>query len=463
MISPIKNYNFATNHSPSFKSCAKSFSFSKYQNQGYDVFTRILQSDCGNETVAYKKINTDDNSTVELKISQLNKNDIIFSRTEFIGNTVISRIKNSNKTIIIEKEFDEKNGVYLLLHQFEIYEDKKGAPFKIIHSKRNDKYSDFIEITEYELKNYDENLDVIQAIKDGSITGGKKLSSVSCVQNSCIALDEFCENDTTVKRFYSKEFDKNGEIKKIIYSYKIDDFFGNNILNIDRTFEKNSDGTTTTTVQDRKYITSFDDEKRIITITNQNGSQIEIDVAKSYSKINVSKLYKFFKTLPADLLIQLNNCDLREIHIFNSPLDSAVAPCANGFGFKMILGELSEEIFAHEIGHVVDYSNFEKLLENDDIKNIYNAEWEIFKENNPDVIEKEIKYFSHLSPARSLYVPNRTHFNDGGLREVVAEVNMLTKCYDLSSLTSNRAKILVRYFPNTIAMIAKELETSTMI
>ena len=135
----------------------------------------------------------------------------------------------------------------------------------------------------------------------------------------------------------------------------------------------------------------------------------------------------------------------------------------NGIGYCIKTAIDSHEALVHEIGHAIDACNVNLLLDNDEIVEIYNAEWEIFKENNPGVIDKEMKYFSQKSPAKGLYMPKRTCYDDGGLREMVAEVNMLTKTYGMSPLISRRAKVLVRYFPNTIALIAKELEASTLI
>ena len=427
------------------------------------VFSQKLQCGAGYQDVAQKTFKTKGNGRVILEISFDENKVPRMSRTENYDGKTISWLRNASKTLIAEKKFNEDEGVYELEHQFEILNNQQGQPYKLIYSKRNDKLPEFLETYEYELANYDENLDLISAIKEGKISDGKKIRTIRHFENSCDILEELFQDDTLTKRTYFQSLDENGDVIKKEYSYKIYDYLGYEKLDIKRTFEKNSDGTTTTTVGNKKYIASFDDEGKIITITDKKNKSIELD-AKSYrSLLNSLPLYNFLKTLPADLLIQLYNCDVREIKITNNSSSSYIAPCANGIGFKMELGDLSEETFAHEIGHIVDYSNYDKLLENQDIKDMYNAEWEVFLESTPCIIEKDLKYFSQKSSAKGIGILNRPAKDDGGLREMIAEVNMLTKTFGLESSTAKRASALVQYFPNTIALIANELEASTLI
>ena len=385
------------------------------------------------------------------------------SRTEFYDGKVVSWLKDAKKTFYIEKVFDEVSGTWQIENKFEIVNNSNNEPSRIIHSKKNEKLPEFVEVVEYNLADYDEDIDIISAIKNGTLNGGKKLSSIEFGDNSFEILQSFIQNDTKTKRAYSKETDSDGNILKTKYSYKIFDYFDNEIMDVQRTFEVHPEGSTTTVVGNKTYKTTFDDYQKVITIKDEKSKSINLDVKKYRSFMCQDLLYDFLKKMPADLLIQLYNSDVREIKITDNPTGSYIAPCANGAGFRIELGVLDEESFAHELGHIIDYSNFDKLLENQDIKFIYNAEWEILKETNPSVIEKELKYFSQNSPAKGINIFNRPAKDDGGLREMIAEVNLLTKSYGLSPLISKRANALVEYFPNTIALIARELEASTLI
>lgn len=429
----------------------------------YCVFSRKLQCDAGYEDVAQKTIKTKEGSKIQLEIS-FNEDKIPrISRTEYFENKIISWTKNTNKLVIVEKKFNEDKGIYEFEHQFEILNNENNEPFKIIHSKRNEKLPEFIEMSEYNLADYDENFDIIDAIKEETIQGGKKLSSIKFENNSFLITQELTQNDTKTKRNYFKTFDEDGNIIKTEYSYQIFDYLGCEIMDINRIFEINQDKTTTTIIGNKTYKTKFDDFQKVISITDENSRTINLDIKKYHIILDEEKIYEFLKKTPADLLIQLANCDVREFWSSYLANNSFVQSCANGRGFKIQLGQFDEETFAHEIGHIVDYSSFDRLLENQEIKEMYIAEWEIFKENNPQVEEKDMKYFSLSSQARGINILNRPAKDDGGLRELIAEVNMLTKTYGLDGSSATRANALVKYFPNTIALIAKNLEASTLI
>ncbi|MBR3605634.1 MAG: hypothetical protein IKL52_06365 [Candidatus Gastranaerophilales bacterium] len=432
-------------------------------NNPFMVFSRKLQCDAGYQDIAQKTFKTKEGARVCLEIMFDENLTPYMSRTEHFENKTVSWLKDSSKLVLIEKMFDEESGTWQLENKFEIINNSNGEPDKIIHSKQNELLCNFIETTEYDLAQYDDSIDVIAAIKNGNITGGRKISSIKFGDNSYEISQNFVQNDTKSKRTYSRIQDEEGSTKRVEYSYQIYDYFDNEIMDIQRTFVINPDGTSLTTIGDKAYTSSFDDFQKTITITDEKSNSINLDVKQYCTLLHQDQLYNFFKTIPADLLIQLYNSDVREIKLVNNPLGSNIAPCANGFGFKMELGNLSEETFAHEIGHIIDYSNFEKLLENQEIKDMYNAEWEIFVENNPQALDKELKYFSQKSPAKGINIKNRPAKDDGGLREMIAEVNMITKTYGLDSLIANRANALVRYFPNTIALIAQNLEASTLI
>lgn len=416
-------------------------------NKPFDTFTNFLQCNAGNEYVAVKKYVSQDGVKVNLRIVFDKNFHPTLSRTEYFDNSIVSWLKNGNKVLIDEIEFDEISSSYVSKNKFEIINDEFGVPEKLIHTKPNLKYPNFYEITEYKFKDFSEDIDLITEIKSGAIIEGKKLAWLEEGENCVTFYNNFSQNCTKTERKYIIQYAQNGEILSNEYMYKILDDCGNKILNVERKFVKNSDGTTTTIVGDKKYTSTFNDKKRQMTIVDNLGNKTKIPC--------IYNAYEMYKNIPADMILAMVKNYIQHIKIIENASDSSVTP--NGIGYDIKTAIDSYEVFAHEIGHAIDNFNAKKLFDNDEIVEIYNVEWEIFKENNPEQSAKILQYFSQRSSARPMHYPHNRQKDDGGLRELVAETYLLLNYYGLDNLTNKRALALVQNFPNTIALIAQNL------
>ena len=425
---------------------------SKETDKPFETFSTYLQSDAGCEYIAVKKFKSPEGANVNLRIAFDKNFSPTLSRTECFDDKIVSWLKDGNKVLIDEIELDNTS-CYVSKNKFEIINNEYGVPEKLIHTKPNIKYPNFYEITEYNFVDYDENIDLISEIKQGKIQDGKKLAWLEEKENEVIFYNEFSQNCTTTKRKYNLILGQDGEIVSQEYKYQIFDDLNNLVLNIDRKFAKNPDGSTTTIVGDKTYKATFDNHRKQTTIIDNLGNK------KKYPC--VAQAYEMYKNLPADIIIAMNKNWVRSIRIIDDAFDSSITP--NGIGYDIKTAIDSYEALAHELGHAIDAQNPKFLLDNDDIKDMYNAEWEIFKENNPEQSAKILQYFSHKSPARPMRLPHHKQKSDGGLRELVAETYLLMNYFGFYQVNSKRALALVQNFPNTIALIAQNIETSTLI
>ena len=170
-----------------------------------------------------------------------------------------------------------------------------------------------------------------------------------------------------------------------------------------------------------------------------------------------SRVYELCLKCPADLLIQtLDTYKLDKISICRDSLDSKISVSGN---YSITTGKDVFQPFAHEVGHLVDAANFRKSRLNPEIIETYVSECENFTKDKPENITKFAQYFSQTSLAREFYVYGSNLDTRGltGLGELFAETNILTKTYGATFPLGNRDIYLVRYFPKTIALIAKEL------
>ena len=148
-------------------------------------------------------------------------------------------------------------------------------------------------------------------------------------------------------------------------------------------------------------------------------------------------LYDFIKTLPADMLFDLEKCS--EIGV------SLIDGEASSISFSNeLFTQLFQPTVAHELGHLKQNSAKESLHHNQELLKVYAEEMENFRKENPPLQSSILKYFSPLSSATST-----------GLGEVLAEVNAIMIGGDsIESDLQFRMDYLIRYFPQTVAKCA---------
>ncbi len=427
------------------------------ERERFDVYSKKLQCDAGYLNIAQKHMTTADKVQIALKIS-FDENLIPrFSRAEKIKDTIRAWDKDKKTTTISEYDDTKRFRPEYLISQIEIINNENNEPSEIIHTKKSDVLKNAFEITQYTLSDYDEDRDIIEEIKAGSLKGGKKLSWAEKIdENTVEYYENFNQNNTQTKRYYQQKLNSSGEIEKSKYSYQIIDENGQKLLDLNREFIKNSDNKTTTIVNGKKFIAEFDDENKTIQITDDFGEVKNIVVGIYCPKDEVEEIYELFKKTPADTLLQIKKSDLRIIRYCDDFLNSYITNCANGMGYKLVTGNRPNAL-AHEVGHLVDYSEYKNLRENKEIIQSYNQEWKKFKENNTITTEEVLQYFSQASFASGMRIQGREIKDDTGLGELIAEVNVLTKTFGNEEPMNTRAMLLVKHFPNTIALVAKNL------
>ena len=144
-----------------------------------------------------------------------------------------------------------------------------------------------------------------------------------------------------------------------------------------------------------------------------------------------------------------------------NPMDSSFSPMSKGVkvGDDMF-------IFLHELGHAKDHQTQKglfKLLkdrrytDNKDIQTAYLKERETFNKYHSDEEREHLAYFTQA----------KGHYNgvSGGLMELVAEANALTKTYTDEKVQSlsPRTQYLQQHFPRTISAICNEMNLNDEI
>ena len=123
-------------------------------------------------------------------------------------------------------------------------------------------------------------------------------------------------------------------------------------------------------------------------------------------------------------------------------------------------------VFLHELGHAKDHPAQKSLFgllkdkkysDNKDIQMTYLKERETFNKYHSDEEREHVSYFTRA----------KGHYNGalGGLMEVVAEANALTKTYTSEKIQSlsPRTQYLQQHFPKTISAICNEMNLSDEI
>ena len=205
----------------------------------------------------------------------------IFKNTIFYnGDTIESSSFAGNKsTITVAGKIDNRYGTFENVSlQIEVVNDENGEPEHIVSTKRSDKLQGAYETRKYNLADYPEDWDMISLIKDGTLEDkieefglkqGEKLSGVSESVNGDITYDEhYTYNGKEITKKYTQQgtFANN-------YSYEIKNEDGSTLLKMDRSWQKNDDGTTTTIINGKEYLAEFDDENYKVKVTDSDGKQ----------------------------------------------------------------------------------------------------------------------------------------------------------------------------------------------
>ena len=382
------------------------------------------------------------------KVIMDHKGNISKNTTFYNCDTIESWIVGGNKSTITVLNDDDKGiGSFENVSlQIEILNDENGEPEYIVSTKQSEELEGAYETRKYILKDYPEDWDMISLIKEDKLDEkieqaglklGEKLSSVSESVNGDITYDEnYIYNGKEIVKKYIKKGDFANS-----YSYEIKNEDGSNLLKMDRSWQKNDDGTTTTIINGKEYISEFDDENYKVKVTTTDGKQEIIDIRKKcrYEE-EVEEFYTFAKDLPADLILPLKHITAIEI------TDDFSGIFLETYYLDIALNQTN---LAHELGHALDWLDRNiydvgKINGNRDVIKTYTEELDKFNKENPSAFQDVIAYFSRTGGSHS-----------SGLSEVVADVKTLMTNYGhIDEDMQLRINYLTKYFPETVAKVA---------
>ena len=216
-----------------FKEAMDILAKARAEQKRFEVFSKKLQCNAGYMDVAQKNMTTLSGTQIALRIAFDDNLIPRFSRAEKSKNTIRAWDKDGKSATLSFFADSKKNKPENLIEQFEIINDENNEPSKVIHTKKSDILKNAFETTEYELKNYDEDINIIKEIKTGNLKGGKRLSWVEKIDNNTVEYSEdFILNNKRTKRKYRQTTNSKGEIVKSKYSYQIIDEDGKNLLDL---------------------------------------------------------------------------------------------------------------------------------------------------------------------------------------------------------------------------------------
>ncbi len=374
------------------------------------------------------------------------------------------RYFDSNRLMILNQ--NDKNGD--IVSQIELINDKTNEPRYIIFTQPSKILDGAYETGLYDLNDYESDIDVIKEIEGGLLNPKERLSYAGKDGEKFYYNQNYFYNSINSKRTYIEARDENNEIKSYSYQYKIIDENQKTLLDLNRSWRKNPDGSSETIINGKKYQAFFDDSTMDILIKSGD-DETKIEFANLVVPFDESqnpkiksdfadeicyytKLFNFIKKLSADeLLVMAKNVDL---------IDYADSIEKNLFNVskKCIMVYFNTQAFLHELGHSIDFCRVQKadkdskcLISSDlELIEIYKKEVEDFVSLQSEGVQNIISYF--------LQNGGKDTKQSTGLSELVAQTNAILAncCHDEIGLQT-RSEYIVRYFPKTIAKIAQLL------
>jgi len=230
-------------------------------------------------------------------------------------------------------------------------------------------------------------------------------------------------------------------------NYKITDKNGTVLLDEARTFTVLDNQHFESTCNGKKYQMEID-EDNMLTVTNESGKTVKFDLDEfSLNNMTNSEFMQLFKQIPGHEFFQMSAAGTKSIGSANVKGNAWYKSSQN----IIELGneEVKLSTLMHEFGHNKDWklSENHKLRLNSELNAIYQKERQAFVKAFPSFQRDFVDYF--VSPDK---VGDRAH---RGLSETIAESNMLLN--SAGGVHDWRSEYLRRYFPQTIAYIAKNL------
>lgn len=366
---------------------------------------------------------------------------------EYPNHSTSSIIKGKNNPVRLSYQ---KGGDIKEMVQF-ISDDKTGEVKEVYFSHTSPLLAGCFETKRFDINDFKSDSDSLVGDFDTNIekyvkSEGETLSSITQNADGSISFNENISwNGFKTEREYSEKRDGNKECLYRTYEYTIRDKNGTPVMKTERTFERMPDGSIINSINGNEYKLTFDDENKIVNIESK-GQKKSLYFNEKLAKCTKENLWETVKTLDVDTLLTIHK-NIRKWYRCEES-----ESFADGYEKKLATGK-NISIITHETGHLKSFEKNSKILDDEELKEVYNKEMQSFKNNFSYNEQEFIDYFS----------PRADLCESDGLGEFIAETNMILTTYgvDVNSLTT-RSQLLIRYFPETIAMIAKKTgKTST--
>jgi len=233
--------------------------------------------------------------------------------------------------------------------------------------------------------------------------------------------------------------------------YIITDATGKTILDETRTFEVLDDTHFVSTINGNRYEISVDD-LNVLTVTNDKGEKVRFDL-DNFTHNNYARFKELLKQIPGHEFFNMAKVQTEGFSSTQTTNNAHYTPTTNNISFGENHDYIS--VFFHEFGHNKDWrinanDKSQVIRYNDkEFLDIYERERKAFIEEFPTLQRDFIAYFISLDNASSR--------KNQSAAEVIAEVNnILSTPYQANGLEF-RKYYLQRYFPETIAYMAKKL------
>lgn len=237
-------------------------------------------------------------------------------------------------------------------------------------------------------------------------------------------------------------------------TYKITDAEGKVLFNEDRTFTVLDATHCESTCNGKKYLIEIS-EDNVLTVRTEDNKTVSFDLDEfSGMNMNDPDFIELFRHIPGHEFFQMERVGTSKVKDANVKDNAYYAANDNSVNLGFDHKKLST--FLHEFGHNKDgrlYTDpkndkrFQMLCMDQEIGRQYEEERSAFVQTFPSLQRDFVSYFISTDKAGD-------RFNKG-LSEVVAETNMLLN--KSVGFNSFRTEYLRRYFPKTIALIAKKL------
>lgn len=231
---------------------------------------------------------------------------------------------------------------------------------------------------------------------------------------------------------------------------KITDKDGNVLLNNSQKFKVIDENHFQSVENGETYDIQFSEDK--IVVKKDNGETVEFKIDDRDSKLYINpNIVPLLKQLPGSILMDIDKASLTEIGVGIDNVEDDNAHFDSNNNVVSISESVSAKdkgfILLHELGHMKDLDGNKRIVENEELIEIFNEELQDFKENQSSIEEAAVSYLI-----------NDGAFLGGGLPEMVAETNAFLYANNTWDLNEQRGHYLQQYFPKSFAKIAELLK-----